>query len=395
MNRNTVPEFRKKPELQHLQIQLTVYTVFAVLCTLAGAVLIGKTWSSENALRWGVIAGIVLVYQVLFIGRRLRNNHRLDEVVLLPTFGLGNSLTMLRGVLFAWTAGFLFLPRPRSYLAWAPAVLYTTSLALDLGDGYAARMRNHATRLGAALDTEWDALGLLVAVSLAVWYRTLPVWFLPIGAARYAFMFGIWLRNRQGLLVYPLPDSSSRRPIAGLTMGFTSAMLWPIVSPPGSILAGIIFLIPFAASFLRDWLVVSGTLDPQSRGYRRLLSCIRTFLYVWVPLVLRIYLALVVGVKIKQWLDSPTDPYVNSPFPFTLAVLMLALGAAALVLGIGGRFTAFVLIFPLGFAILEVGLQPVLAISLLGTLAILLLGTGKYSLWEPEKKLFGRHWGVR
>jgi len=237
---------------QQLQNKWVIFVVLAVLSTLGSAAAISALWSTENAFRWGLISGIVLFYQFIFLHRRLTTNHRLGEVDLLPTFGMGNALTMLRGVFFAWTAGFLFSPRPESILAWMPAVLYTTAIILDLVDGYAARVGNHTTELGTTLDTELDALGLLVAISLAVWYGTLPVWFLPIGAARYAFMFGLWLRERRGLPVFELPPSTSRRPIAGLTMGFTSAMLWPIVSPPGSILAGVLFLLPFAASFTRE-----------------------------------------------------------------------------------------------------------------------------------------------
>jgi hypothetical protein len=54
-----------------------------------------------------------------------------------------------------------------------------------------------------------------------------------------------------------------------------------------------------------------------------------------------------------------------------------------------------VIIFPLGFAIIDSGPRPLLVLSLLTNLSILLLGTGAGSLWKPEIKLFGRRWGMR
>jgi CDP-diacylglycerol--glycerol-3-phosphate 3-phosphatidyltransferase len=266
------------------------------------------------------------------------------------------------------------------------------AIFIDLVDGYVARVRHQTTSLGDVLDNEFDALGLLIAISLAVWYRTLPVWFLPIGMARYAFSFGIWLRHRKGLQVYPLPQSTSRRPIAGFTMGFTSAMLWPIVSPPGSVLAGLLFLVPFGASFTRDWLVVSGALDPNSTRYQKRRSALRSILLQWFPLILRIAFVLAVGILILNW-KCASDDAVTARNLADLTILLV--GAIMIALGFAGRFAALVIIFPLGFAIIDSGPRPLLVLSLLTNLSILLLGTGAGSLWKPEIKLFGRRWGMR
>ena len=386
-------EFNPPHSLEQLQRQWAILAVLAGVSTLACGAALGALWSSGHALRWGLISGLVLAYQFIFTRRRLATNHRMGEVELLPTFGAGSFLTILRGVFIAWTAGFLFSPRPLSWIAWAPVVLYTTAIILDLVDGYAARVVNMTTQLGSVLDTELDALGLLVAISLAIWYGALPVWFLPIGAARYAFMFGIWLRQRQGLPIYPLPESTSRRPIAGLTMGFTSAMLWPVVSQPGTTLAGLIFLAPFAAGFTRDWLVVSGALDPHSARYQRWRNDLRIVLLQWVPLVVRLILVLALGVMILSWLELLESDFSGAPEPHTLTVLLLVGGTLMIALGLAGRIAAFVMIFPLSFTIIEVGLKPVLITMLLAVLVILLLGTGALSLWQPEKRIFGRRWG--
>ena len=107
-------------------------------------------------------------------------------------FGLGYSATRFAlGLL----AGFVFLPQPSGGLAWLPALLYTLAIMADYLDGYFARLTHHATVLGEILDIEFDALGILMATSLAVHYGQLPWWYLPIGLSRYLFLFGIWWRR--------------------------------------------------------------------------------------------------------------------------------------------------------------------------------------------------------
>jgi len=152
----------------------------------------------------------------------------------------------------------------------------------------------------------------------------------------------------------------------------------------------LIFLAPFAASFTRDWLVVSGALDPEGIRYRRMRNKLRVALFYWLPLSLRITLVLAMGELIFNWISATEDASIISLPP----VLLIVLGLIMIALGFAGRFAAFVLIFPLSFAILEVSMRPLLAITLAADLGLLLLGTGPYSLWQPEVKLFGRRWGA-
>ncbi len=388
-------QFNKGNNLAPLKRRWVVFGVLAYLSIFTGGIVLGALWLPHHAGRWIAITSGVFAYQLIFLARHLDLNHRFRDHAPLPTFGLGTSFTMLRGVMIAWTAGFILSPRPPSLLAWAPAVLYTTAILLDLMDGYAARVEDHLTRLGAALDTELDALGLLVGVSLAVWYGILPPLFLLVGVARYAFQLGIWVRMRRSLPVFELPRSASRRPIAGLTMGFTSAMLWPIVTPPGSIIAGLIFLVPFTASFGRDWLVVSGWLDPNDTGYLRMREISRRVILRWMPLFVRIVLLawMVVAVTCKMKLFDGATPVPR--LPLASPEVLLWLGLLMIVAGFAGRLVAFVLIFPISFAIIAQGLTPELIFLLVLNLTILFIGTGIYTIWEPEKRMFGRRWGER
>lgn len=77
--------------------------------------------------------------------------------------------------------------------------------AIDFFDGFVARYTSRETRLGAILDIEFDGLGILIAVGLAIQYGHLPPWYLILGMARQLFILGIWLRRRLGKPVRELP----------------------------------------------------------------------------------------------------------------------------------------------------------------------------------------------
>jgi CDP-diacylglycerol--glycerol-3-phosphate 3-phosphatidyltransferase len=339
----------------------------------------------------------------VFLAGHLQNNRRIRGGELLSHFGLGNAISIFRGLEVILLAGFIFIPQPQRWTAWIPAILYTSADILDYLDGYAARVRNEVTQLGEELDQLFDGAGLLVATVLAVQYGTLSWWFLPFGAARYLFLFGLWFRRKRGLPVYELTDSRSRRPIAGLTMGFMTAMLWPIVKPPASIIAGLLFMLPFGASFLRDWLVVSGSIDPQSERYLKLREWLEKLIIRYLPVVVRLILLGILGWD--TWITfSHFDEQVamfelaGFPAPSVSVPLFAIIKLAAIPLlfvGAAGRFVAFILIFPIGLTIVRVGVSELRIGLLVSDLLVLMLGTGKYSLWEPAKHLFGRRAGDR
>lgn len=357
---------------------------------LAGALALRAALGAAEAAAWAAGAAALLAYQLAFLRPRLRLNARAENGALLPTLGPGNALTLARGQLIALLGGFLLLDRPPGLLAWIPAALYTLADLADYFDGYLARRARHATRLGEALDVEFDALGLLLAVGLAVRYGVLPPWMLLIGAARYAFLALLWLLPRLGRTPRPLPPSRSRRPIAGLTMGFISAALWPIVAPPASTLAGAVFALPFAASFTRDGLVVAGLLDPESRPYRAWRARARTALLHALPPIIRLAAVAVSAAPLARALAAGATAGINRPFALLeLACLLFILAGAA------GRLAAFVRIFPLGLSIVW-GAADAERLAALGlTLAVLILGTGAASLWKPEERWFARPAGER
>ena len=321
-----------------LQKRWMLLAVVTASFLLLGYLGLRSLWAPSYSARWLGLASAVSIYELAFLFRRLPLNRRPGEQELLHELGAGTLATFFRGLLLSGTAGFVFLPRPPGNLAWAPMFLVTLGELLDYFDGYLALKMDHVTELGESLDLEFDSLGMLVGSGLAVWYGVLPWPFLIIGAASYLFRFGIWVRLRASKPVRELYASTSRRPIAGLMMGYLSVMLWPIVGPPATIIAGLFFLAPFLASFIRDWLVVSEAVDPNGEVYVRWRVRARSILLWWMPLPVRATLVLVL---IQQW---------NAHLPLKLwpLILLEAVLGVMIGLGIAGRTAAFVCCFRLG-----------------------------------------------
>ncbi len=366
--------------------------------------------SSAHANQWLGQTAVIAAYCLWIVWRYLPENHRegdtatsTSSVTVLPTFGWGNRLTIMRGLLMSMMAGFLFIPWPVGWLGWLPAMLYLSADIADFMDGYAARKTNHATLLGARLDMEFDGLGMLLVSLLAVWYEQLPWWYLLIGLARYFFLFGLWLRTKRQLPNDDIPHSWHRRIFAGFQMAFMSVVLWPIIPAWGATIAGTIFALATSASFLRDWFIVIGWLHPTSESYKTRQHQVYRFFSFYLPPVLRLFFATCVLILIGE-IDNVTQPtdWVtlfsswHLPFPEIVASFLAVIGLVAMVtitLGTMGRIMAVVFLFPLGFEMLTTGPYWINIIALTCVLLIMMLGTGALSLWRPEERYMYRRAG--
>lgn len=230
----------------------------AAAVAAGGYVTVDRWWSTADATQWAVPVIAVLGYELWLVWRGLVAERAGGGQSARTRLGPGNALTIGRGVLVALLAGFLLVPLPSGALARLPGALYALSVLLDFLDGQIARRSGDATDLGETLDLEFDALGLLVAPLLAVRYGQLPVQYLAVGAARYAFAVGLWIRRRRDLPVRPLPASWVRRVLAAVQMVVVSAALLFIVRPPLSTAIATLAMVPFLVGFLRDWLAVTG-----------------------------------------------------------------------------------------------------------------------------------------
>lgn len=390
-------------EIRTLQRRFGLVTAVYAFAIFVFYSIFRLNWSC-CADRWLGITTVTAVTCLWLVWRHLPEHRRKGETAVLPRFGWGNRLTLLRGLNISLMAGFLFSPWPSGWLGWLPAIFYTTANIADYLDGYAARKTNHATPLGERLDMEFDSLGTLLVTLLAVWYVQLPWWYLLIGLARYLFVFGLWLRRRLNKPEYPMIFSWHRRIFAGFQMGFLSVVLWPVVPAAGAAIAGTLFALATSASFLRDWLLVIGWLDPTTAVYQTWQNRIYRATAVILPPILRGLLLLCVLNLVGQMM-VPVRPLIwaelfagwGLPFPAALAVFWAGVGILAVVLvflGAAGRIAALILLFPLGFDIAARGLNLSNGLALACTVLLLMLGTGALSWWQPEEKFMVRHAGA-
>jgi putative oxidoreductase len=117
----------------------------------------------------------------------------------------------------------------------------------------------------------------------------------------------------------------------------------------------------------------------------------------YLPLVLRAVVALVVAAPATgKFLDYQGQvaffASLGLPAPELTVILVGAVEVAALVmlvLGIAGRVAAAALVVVMLVAISTAGANPLNVVVLLGSLGVVALGTGPYSLWQPEDDVVG------
>ncbi len=349
-----------------------------------GYLFLMSAWGPVYAGRWVLLALLVFLIPLRTLWAHLYENHRPGDTSLLPTLGAANLISLLRGLLLAMLAGFLFSPWPSGWLAWLPGALYTAAVALDYADGLAARLMHRITTLGSTLDISLDGLGTLIAPLVAIWYGQLPIWYLLVGAARYLFLLGIWLRKRLGMPVRDLPSSALRRALAGVQFGFISAMLWPLFKPPATWVGATAFMVPFLAGFLRDWLIVSTAIDPASPRYRHALKTFEEIIRDWVAPALRglaLFAAVWLGMQASS--DSAT---LTLPALVAIPTLFIACGLL-------GRMAALVLLIAIGLHMSANGVDAAGALIAVSATFLLFTGTGRFSLWAPEDAFLTAQYG--
>jgi CDP-diacylglycerol--glycerol-3-phosphate 3-phosphatidyltransferase len=355
-----------------------------------------QIWQSGSERQWLVTATLLMVVQMVILWRSLPHNHPPSEERLFPFLGYGNGMTLTRGLCTCLLAGFLFLPRPTHALAWAPAILYSLERLIDYFDGYVARITRQETRLGAILDIEFDGLGILIAIALAIQYGQLPLWYLVLGLARQLFVAGLWWRKQRDLPVLDLPPSDHRRLIAGFQTSFISVTLWPILSPQITLPTGYLFAIPLIFSFGRDWLVVSTLVDANSTLYQKSRCWIKQLFEEWLPLVARF-----VGVALTVWLLWQAAPdfarwatalsamgWGAQSFAFVVVLICWGTAIPMLALGMMGRVAALAIFGLACLDILATGLRwEDNGLLLVCAVIVVHLGSGRRALWRPEEPL--------
>lgn len=410
------PGIISKNNLSSLRKKWMGFLFLQALLLAAGYLLLDNQWESQAVYRWMGLAVFFSLVYFWFLWQRLELNHSPSSTEILPKFGPGNLLTVLRGMLLMLLAGFLLSQRPQGWLAFLPGLLYTLAALMDLFDGYFARKSNHQTKLGEELDLSLDGLGILVASLLLVQYGQVPYWYLLVGLARYLFVGGIWLRDRLGKPVYPLKENSARRPFAGAQMGFAAVVLFPVFTPPGTFLAAAFFALPFLVGFLLDWFSVSGfTRRPWIRDIY-LLARYAAFLdsaqfknmkhafYKWIPLIIRttlvVLLIIWLSINFLGVFESLNISALNQHLPGLmpaywsgLLLLLMVAGLVLITVGIAGRVASLLVLIGLGMYLEMFHLGLIEFLLVLAAFGLFYLGTGPFSLWNPERKIISQRLG--
>jgi CDP-diacylglycerol--glycerol-3-phosphate 3-phosphatidyltransferase len=364
--------------------ELTRELRYIGLLGAAFLLLMGLTLSSlENwamAIQWTLLSALLwsLVWQQS--AQRLIDNRSAPGTALYPSLGWANRLTILRGFLIALCAGFLWQSLNYALLFWLPAFLYSVAAILDRVDGYVARRTQRTSEMGNALDNVFDALGLLVAPLLALDFGKIHWAYLLVSCAYYAFHLGLRWRTRQGRPNYSLTPNQLRRTLAGFQMGYVAVVLWPPFDAQITRLAGFAFMLPILIGFMIDWCVVSGRIDMQQARTERFFNSLATRSVALGQPALRLVFLIALAFMITQghWQGLTLLGYVSA--------------AILISLGIGARLGALL-------ALALLALLPPLGDSAATTLLlfsatwIMLLGSGRYSLWQGDDHWVERHDG--
>jgi CDP-diacylglycerol--glycerol-3-phosphate 3-phosphatidyltransferase len=251
--------------------------------------------------------------------------------------------------------------------------------------------------LGTELDTAVDALGLLVVPLLAVDLGKIHWSYLLVSVAYYLFQLGLYWRRQHGKPVYPLVPHNLRRVLAGFQMGFVAVVLWPPFLAPMTLVMGIAFMVPVLIGFIIDWFVVSGRIQAQRPATAEWFSKLAVFRTTFFQPALR--LLLLGGLFVfsrNPDLAQLTQHLTQQNSFWSAAVLNYTLGvcAAMIVLGFGGRIGALVLLGLLTCYFPAVSLQSAMVAVMVSAVWILLLGCGRFSLWQYDDRWITRYDGL-
>lgn len=370
--------FYSMPELTR---ELRIIGLLGVTALLVASICLAAFENFSLAIQWLLISALLwgLVWQQS--ARRLQDNRVSASDALYPNLGWANRLTILRGFLIALCAGFLWQSFNHTLLFWLPAFLYSVAAILDRVDGYVARKTQQTSLMGNALDNVFDALGLLIAPLLALNFDKIHWAYLLVSAAYYAFHLALRWRSRKGLANHALTPNLLRRTLAGFQMGYIAVVLWPPFDAQITRLAGFAFMLPILVGFIVDWCVVSGRVDLHKERSQNFFDALAAFSINWGQPCLRLLflIALVAMTAQGQWQGLP--------------LLGQIIAAGLIAFGFGARLGALL-------ALLLIALLPPESLNaasitfLFSATWIMLLGSGRFSLWQGDDHWVERHDGA-
>jgi len=216
---------------------------------LGATILLGwlaQTWLAFPAIEIFIAALVYLVFiGLIFLWLPEHSPHL--------RLGTANRITIFRAALVANLAAASLYPALFMSHGLAMAAIMVFTFALDGVDGWFARRLSQASRFGARLDQELDALFTLVLAITIFWMDKAGAWILLAGAWHYLFH---GLRSVFPSFRNTLPFSHRRRIICGVVVASLIACASPFLLPPYAELLALAIVMLLSASFLIDilWL---------------------------------------------------------------------------------------------------------------------------------------------
>ena len=176
-------------------------------------------------------------------------------------------------------------------------------------------------------------------------------------------------------------------------MGYLVVALWPLYHPPLTLIGGFAFMLPALIGFIIDWLIVSGRINRNAehvdQWFRRLTDFSQT---IFQP-ALRILIVILLSVSIAT---SGFPPMSNSGVQWfsSVATAGFVLTSITVLLGFAGRYFALLLLGLLGWY--YIGNEMLLVDYILFCCVVwsLLLGSGRFSLWQEDGHWLNRYDGA-
>jgi CDP-diacylglycerol--glycerol-3-phosphate 3-phosphatidyltransferase len=181
-------------------------------------------------------------------------------------------------------------------------------------------------------------------------------------------------------------------------MGFLAVVLFPLFSPPGTTIVATLFMIPFVVGFLSDWKLTSTGEEPLD-AFSRVFN--QPLLRRGIPLAIRTSTAGLIGLGFLPEAMAVIHDLGLGSFSFSMAaspvlwlVGMLGVGVILMVtLGVAGRVAALAALISTGvlqnYAPLDLGH----ILLLVSATALFFIGSGVFSIWEPERRIIQRRAG--
>jgi len=347
-----------------------------------GACLIAAVWGRPSAVRWSVQAGAVMAYVLIRLQTSLELNRRPRGTRLLTSLGAANALTLARAALIAAMAGLLFQGSPGdgrgAWLRWAPGGLYLLAVLMDYADGRIARTTGTETRLGELLDTEVDALGLLVASLLLVTHGKAPPAFIIVGIGYYAIRAAARIRSRAGRRVGEIAPRAEARMVAGCEMGFAAVALLPVFSPAATTPAAWVMATVFLPGIIKDWLIICGHASPEGRPDPDWIRAVETALVRALPIFLRI--AVAGGAAL--FISGPCSAGGGAAAAGVLILVSLC------TLGVAARVAGMILSCVMAGFVTATCNGTGADLTLIASVFLMMTGAGHPRVWQPEDAFF-------